>query len=145
MLDGMVAIASGRASAVGELFNEVPDRISDTATLVGLGYAVGGNVTLGFTAACVALFTAYARAMGKVAGARQEFCGPMAKQQRMLVATLVALYCGLTPESWQPRWDVSPSSAGLPTAALVLIIVGGLATAVRRLARIARTLTKGHP
>jgi phosphatidylglycerophosphate synthase len=145
MLDGMVAIASGRASAVGELFNEVPDRISDTATLVGLGYAVGGNVTLGFTAACVALFTAYVRAMGKVAGARQEFCGPMAKQQRMLVATLVALYCGLTPQSWQPRWEVAPASLGLCAAALLLIVVGGIVTAFRRLSRIARTLTKGQP
>src|SRR6266487_5974145 len=27
MLDGMVALASGRASKVGELYNEVPDRI----------------------------------------------------------------------------------------------------------------------
>src|SRR5207247_8844275 len=26
MLDGMVAVASGKASPVGELFNEVPDR-----------------------------------------------------------------------------------------------------------------------
>ena len=99
MLDGMLAIASGQASAVGELYNEVPDRISDAATLVGLGYALGGHVALGFTAACVALFTAYVRAMGKVAGAGQEFCGPMAKPQRMFVATVVALYCGLTPES----------------------------------------------
>jgi len=143
MLDGMVAIASARASAVGELFNEVPDRISDAATLIGLGYAVGGNVALGFTAACVALFTAYVRAMGKVAGAGQEFCGPMAKPQRMFVATVAALYCGLAPADWQPRWELSPSYVGLPAAALLLIIVGGVATAVRRLGRIARTLTKG--
>src|SRR6185437_11072107 len=33
LLDGMVAIESGRASRVGELFNEVPDRVSDAATL----------------------------------------------------------------------------------------------------------------
>src|SRR5262245_9528608 len=38
LFDGMVAIQQGRASAVGELFNEVPDRISDAAILVGLGY-----------------------------------------------------------------------------------------------------------
>jgi phosphatidylglycerophosphate synthase len=144
MLDGMVAIASGQASAVGELYNEVPDRISDAATLVGLGYAVGGNVALGFIAACVALFTAYVRAMGKVAGAGQEFCGPMAKPQRMFVATVVALYCGLTPESWQPRWEMTQPAIGLPAVALLLIIVGGLATAIRRLVRIARTLSKGH-
>src|SRR4051794_29802427 len=37
MLDGMVAIECGRASPVGELYNEVPDRVSDVGTLVGLG------------------------------------------------------------------------------------------------------------
>ncbi len=31
MLDGMVAVVSGRASKVGELYNEVPDRVSDAA------------------------------------------------------------------------------------------------------------------
>jgi phosphatidylglycerophosphate synthase len=143
MLDGMVAIASARASAVGELFNEVPDRISDATTLIGLGYAVGGNVALAFTAACVALFTAYVRAMGKVAGAGQEFCGPMAKPQRMFVATVVSLYCGLAPADWQPRWELSPSPVGLPAAASLLIIVGGVVTSIRRLGRIARTLMKG--
>src|SRR5262245_8294917 len=74
MLDGMVAIESGRASPVGELYNEVPDRVSDTATLVGAGYAVGGDMVLGYAAACVALFTAYVRALGKGAGGPSEFC-----------------------------------------------------------------------
>jgi phosphatidylglycerophosphate synthase len=144
MLDGMVALASGQASAVGELFNEVPDRIADAAILIGLGYAVDGNVPLGFTAACVALFTAYVRAVGKAAGARQEFCGPMAKPQRMFVVTVVALYCGLTPTGWQPRWDVLPAPVGLPAAALALIIVGGVITSVRRLIRIAQNLRKAQ-
>src|SRR5262245_42494369 len=61
MLDGMVAIESRQASAVGELYNEVPDRVSDAATLIGLGYAVGGNPVLGYAAAAVAIFTAYVR------------------------------------------------------------------------------------
>ena len=38
----MVAVASDRTSKLGELFNEVPDGLSDAATLVGLGYAAGG-------------------------------------------------------------------------------------------------------
>jgi phosphatidylglycerophosphate synthase len=83
LLDGMVAIESGKASLVGELYNEVPDRVSDSAILIGAGYAIGGDAILGFAAACVALFTAYVRAMGKAAGAPQEYCGPMAKPQRM--------------------------------------------------------------
>src|SRR5438132_145918 len=48
MLDGMVAVESGVASPVGELYNEIPDRISDAAALIGLGYAAGGSATLGY-------------------------------------------------------------------------------------------------
>src|SRR5438094_9462497 len=44
MLDGMVALASGRASKVGELYNEVPDRISDAAAFLGAGVVWGGTV-----------------------------------------------------------------------------------------------------
>src|SRR5207247_1612290 len=48
MLDGMVAVESGRASRLGELFNEVPDRVSDSAVLIGLGYAHGSEPVLGY-------------------------------------------------------------------------------------------------
>jgi phosphatidylglycerophosphate synthase len=140
LLDGLVAIEHGKASPLGELFNEVPDRISDAATLIGAGFAMGGVPALGYVAACVAIFTAYVRAMGKVAGARQEFCGPMAKQQRMFLVTLAALYCGLAPSSWQPTWG--RFGTGAMSAALVVVIVGGLFTAARRLRRIAAALSR---
>jgi len=136
MLDGMVAVASGRASPVGELFNEVPDRISDAAILIGLGYAAGGDVILGYGAALAAVFTAYVRAMVKVAGARQDYCGPMAKIHRMAIAVVVAVYCGVTPVSWQPAW-------GAARAGLCLILAGCIVTSVRRLGRAATRL--GNP
>jgi phosphatidylglycerophosphate synthase len=142
MLDGMVAIEGGKASPLGELYNEVPDRVSDAATLIGAGYALGGDVALGFLAACVALFTAYVRALGRAAGAPQEFCGPMAKQQRMFTVTILALYCGLAPDPWQPQ---DAAGRGLLAAGLALIVLLGLATALRRLGRIAAHLRKGTP
>ena len=142
MFDGMVAIASQKASPVGELFNEVPDRVSDTAIFIGLGYSFGGNAVLGYAAGCMAIFTAYVRAMGKVAGAQQEFCGPMAKQHRMFVATVLGLYAGLTPANWQPFWNGMGTIFGLSALALVIIIVGGLLTACRRLWRVAQALRK---
>ncbi len=138
VLDGVVAVETGQASAVGQLYNEVPDRISDAAALIGAGYAVGGDVTLGYAAALVALFLAYVRAMGKVAGARQEYCGPMAKPQRMLVVTVAALYCGLTPLDWQ--LTLAWGGWGVMAMGLWIIIIGGLVTSARRLARIAAAL-----
>jgi phosphatidylglycerophosphate synthase len=141
MLDGMVAIEHAGASPVGMLYNEVPDRISDSLILIGAGYAIGGNAILGLLAAITAMFTAYVRAMGKVAGANQEFCGPMAKQQRMALVTAVAIYLAVTPASLHPAWH----GMGLMSAALALIIVGSLVTAWRRLCRISRTLRDQNP
>jgi phosphatidylglycerophosphate synthase len=139
MLDGMVAIASSRMSKTGELYNEVPDRISDAAVFIGAGFAWGGNVTLGYIATILAIFTAYIRAAGKIAGAPNEFCGPMAKQHRMLVITLVCVYAAITPRSWQIV-TFDDSQIGLMTLGLGVIAVGCVITVVRRIARIAHEL-----
>src|SRR5437667_3809321 len=139
MLDGMVALLSGRASKVGELYNEVPDRVSDAAVFIGAGYAWGGNVALGYIATILAIFTAYVRAAGKIAGAPNEFCGPMAKQHRMLVITLIGLYSAVTPSSWQAI-SFNSSKIGLMSLGLAVIIMGSIITVIRRLARIARVL-----
>src|SRR5919198_5465991 len=139
MLDGMVALASGRASKTGELYNEVPDRISDAAVFIGAGFAWGGNVTLGYIATILAIFTAYVRAAGKIAGAPNEFCGPMAKQHRMLVITIACLYSVVVPRSWQ-TFQFDNSNVAVMSLALSVIIVGSLITVIRRLHRIARAL-----
>src|SRR5437773_7576889 len=139
MLDGMVAIASGRTSKTGELYNEVPDRISDAAVFIGAGFAWGGNVALGYIATILAIFTAYVRAAGKIAGAPNEFCGPMAKQHRMLVITLVCVYAAVTPRSWQ-MITLNNSQIGVMTLGLIVIVLGCVITVVRRVARIAHAL-----
>ena len=129
LYDGMVAVLRNVASPVGELFNEVPDPVSDAATMIGFGYAVGSNRLLGLVAALSAVFLAYLRAQGKVAGAHQEFCGPMAKQQRMAAVAIAALVCAVTPAEWKvASWT------------LWLIIAGSLLTALRRLQRIVAAL-----
>jgi len=139
MLDGMVAIASSRTSKAGELYNEVPDRISDAAVFIGAGFAWGGNLTLGYVATILAIFTAYVRAAGKIAGAPNEFCGPMAKQHRMLVITLICVYAAITPRSWQ-MITFNNSQIGLMTLGLVVIVTGCVITVIRRVGRIADAL-----
>jgi phosphatidylglycerophosphate synthase len=139
MLDGMVALASGRTSKIGELYNEIPDRVSDAAVFVGAGFGWGGNIALGYIATILAIFTAYVRAAGKIAGGPNEFCGPMAKQHRMFVITLIALYSAITPRSWQ-MITFKNSQIGLMTFGLVVIIVGCVITVVRRVSRIAHAL-----
>lgn len=137
MLDGMVAVEGGKASKVGEMYNEVPDRLSDTAVLVGLGYAAGGHVMWGYGAALAAMFTAYVRAAGKAAGAPNDFSGPMAKPHRMFLVTLTAIFCGAAPLEWQ---TIPNPPMGVPAAALIAIAAGSILTALRRLWRIGRAL-----
>jgi phosphatidylglycerophosphate synthase len=139
MLDGMVALASGRASKTGELYNEVPDRISDAAVFIGAGFAWGGDITLGYIATILSIFTAYVRAAGKIAGAPNEFCGPMAKQHRMLVITLICLYSAAVPQAWQIL-HFNKIEVGVMSLGLALIVAGCLVTVVRRLNRIADAL-----
>jgi len=144
LLDGMVAIAAGSASPVGELYNEVPDRISDAAVLIGAGYAVGGNITLGYLATCGALLTAYIRAMGKAAGAPQEYCGPMAKPQRMAVLTIAAVVCLFVPMEILTKLQGN-FPGGVMAVALWIVFLGCLFTFIRRLRKTAHFLRKTQP
>jgi phosphatidylglycerophosphate synthase len=84
--------------------------VSDTAALLGLGIAAG-SPAWGLAAALAAMATAYIRALGKSAGAPSDFRGPMAKQQRMALVTLLAPWCALTPLGWQGNLTLWPSSS----------------------------------
>jgi len=87
----------------------------------------------------LSIFTAYIRAAGKIAGAPNEFCGPMAKQHRMFVITLICIYSTFAPRSWQ-MVGFDHSKMGLMTFGLALVIAGSGVTVVRRIARIVRAL-----
>ena len=135
LLDGMVAVHANKASSLGEVFNEVPDRFSDLFILVGLGYAAHGHPTLGALAAAGAILTAYVRAFGASLGLGQDFCGPMAKPQRMFFVSLGAIWVGSAPHAWS-----SLGGYGIPVWVLSLVFVGSLVTVVRRLAHLTRQL-----
>ncbi|MDO4434438.1 MAG: CDP-alcohol phosphatidyltransferase family protein [Alysiella sp.] len=90
LMDGMVAVEGGKKTAIGEIFNEFPDRIADSVLLIATGYACGAG-WLGWLAALLAALTAYIRVFGGSLGFAQSFIGPMAKQQRMAVLTLACV------------------------------------------------------
>jgi phosphatidylglycerophosphate synthase len=140
MLDGMVAVEHGQASPVGALYNDVPDRIADTAILVAAGHAVAAgpwNPALGWACAVMALFTAFVRVLGGSLGTPQFFFGPQSKSQRMAVLTVAALVGAALPSAeWAGR---------ILTLALVVILAGATLTVVRRVRRIARELQSRAP
>lgn len=90
MLDGMVAVAAGKASPRGEILNDLPDRISDVVIFVGVAHSGLMNPILGYWAAIFALLTAYVGMFGQAIGVQREFSGIMSKPWRMVALSLGA-------------------------------------------------------
>jgi phosphatidylglycerophosphate synthase len=137
LLDGLVAVEHGKGSTSGPIWNELPDRIADVILLVAAGYAAGemigkAAVPLGWTAALLAVLTAYIRALGQGLGFPADFRGPMAKPHRMAALTLACLAAAAEP-LW--GWNGQVLAIGL-----ALIILGTAATCVRRTLRLAAAL-----
>lgn len=129
LFDGMVAVEHNRKSVVGGIFNEVPDRISDTLTLFGLAFIVTPfpyGRDLVYLAIALSITTAYIRTLGASLQVGHHFLGPMAKQHRMALVT-----AGCLAHVWYP-----------PVFYYLLMVmnVGLLITCYRRLANIIRLL-----
>jgi phosphatidylglycerophosphate synthase len=136
LLDGMVAVEGGKGSKSGEIYNDFPDRLSDSIILIAAGYAAAaapGAVELGWAAALLAVMTAYVRVLGRSIGSAVYFAGPMAKQHRMAVLTGACIVAGALACFWRGHaWAI--------WAALVVSNVGCVITVVRRLRLIVREL-----
>lgn len=137
MLDGMVALAAGKASRTGEIANELPDRISDVIIFVGAGHSGLCEPLGGYWTAIFALLVAYVGTLGQALGVQREFSGWMSKPWRMVAlhigawVTLGLLwsgeairYSGLTVLDWT----------------YVVIVAGCVQTVWVRLIRIVRAL-----
>ncbi len=131
LLDGMVAFEGGRKTAVGALYNEIPDRIADSVFLVALGHAAG-VAWVGWLAALAAAITAYIRVLGGSLGLPQDFRGPQAKPHRMAVMTAA---CLLAIIEWYWRGELR-----ILQIAVVVIAAGSILTCVTRTRAIARQL-----
>ena len=135
LFDGMVAVEEGLQSKSGEIYNELPDRISDAAILVAAGYStfwIQWEPELGWTCALLSVLTAYVRTLGALAGAGQQFCGPMAKQQRMFIITAAALFTASEVAMHQPNRAMA--------IALSIVACGCIVTIARRTLRVLRAL-----
>ena len=143
LLDGMVAVETRTASPTGELYNEVPDRLSDIVMLIGFGAAVG-EPALGCGAACGAVAVAYVRAQAATAGAGQDYVGPMAKPTRMQLIAVACVFLAFAPTHWhsgfwgtfvEPHHQIVGAERNVFGLLLWIIIVGCGITFARRLFR----------
>jgi phosphatidylglycerophosphate synthase len=138
MLDGMVALASGKASWRGEILNDLPDRISDVLIFAGVAHSGWTHPFLGYWAAIFALLTAYVGMFGQAVGVQREFSGVMSKPWRM-----VTLHTGawLTlGYSWWHQWTLPSTALTILDWACLVVVAGCIETMAVRLRRIMAAL-----
>ncbi len=138
MLDGMVALASGKASPVGEIVNELPDRVSDVLIFAGVAHSGLCEPISGYWAAISALLVAYVGTLGQAVGAHREFSGVMSKPWRM-----VALHVGAWITLGLFWWGDGRIRCGGLTVldwTMLAIVVGCVQTIWVRLNRIVKDL-----
>ena len=131
LFDGMLAIEYEQKSPVGDLYNDVPDRLADLFIYVGAGFSIFGYYYaehLGWLAGSLAITTAYIRVIGKSLGTQTYFSGPMGKQHRtfvIIVGTLLQIGAIAFDKTF-PFIYIS----------LVIIVIGSVITCIRRLIQI---------
>lgn len=138
LLDGMVAIEGGKQTQSGGLFNDAPDRLADSLFLIGAGFATAHiyGIYLGFTAALLAMATAYIRNLAVANGAPWSFKGPMAKPHRMAVLSVAGILSLFVPLFPWLKYSFS--------IALIIICIGCIITCYLRLKDAYDYLEKTH-
>jgi len=132
MLDGMVALASGKASLRGEIVNELPDRVSDILIFVGVAYSNLDNTFIAYWAAIMAIMTAYIGTLGQAVTGKRRFEGLMSKQHRMML---------LVVGSWTAFfWRGMAGGLSVLDWTLIVLVVGCLQTIVVRLMKMLKDL-----
>ncbi len=120
LLDGMVARATGSMHPMGEMWNELGDRLADVLFIGGLAFAPEVDARLVLAAIAAALLSSYAGITSRAAGASRQYGGVMSKPGRMVVLGIAA-----------PVTFVTGSWVWLTVAAIV-ILVGSLITLGQR-------------
>ena len=122
ILDGSVARRTGVSRPIGELWNELGDRVADVLFIGGLGLNPSVDPRLALGAVVAALLASFAGLAARAAGGRRLYLGIMAKPGRMIVLAFAA-----------PAALVTGDGRFL-TAAAVVILIGSLLTLAQRLA-----------
>lgn len=138
MVDGMVALASGKASWRGEILNDLPDRISDVLIFAGVAHSGWMNPFLGYWAAIFALLTAYVGMFGQAVGVQREFSGVMSKPWRMVMLHLgawITLAC-----LWWNDGGLRAANLTIVDWTCAAVVAGCLQTIAVRLKRIMAAL-----
>jgi phosphatidylglycerophosphate synthase len=114
-LDGMVARGLGVSSALGEVRNELLDRLSDAAIFLSLGLSGHGRLELAAIGTAAILVNSYIGILGKAAGSKRVYVGVMGKADRMILVGVagIAAFFGAGSVLWDVVGTVVVAGSGL--------------------------------
>lgn len=137
LIDGLMAVEGGLKTKTGELYNDIPDRLSDSFIFIGIGYSCSQSselsVFFGWLVTVLALLTAYIRVLGASMGAGHFFIGPMAKQHRMATVSLSLVATGF-------EYYFTNMFLFSFFACLIIVCIGCLFTGINRLIKISAVI-----
>ena len=121
LVDGQVARQTGTTHALGEVLNELGDRISDVLFIGGLAFVAVVGPALALSAVIAALLASFVGITARAVAAPRQYGGVMSKPGRMIVLAVAAPLALLLGDAW-------------PLAAAAwLILSGALVTLGQRL------------
>ena len=138
MLDGMVALASGKASWRGEILNDLPDRISDIIIFVSVAHSGLCIPFIAYWTAIFAVLTAYVGMFGQAVGVQREFSGLMSKPWRMVTLHIGAWLAFAF--IWRKGLEVRLGGLRILDWTSLVVIAGCIQTIIVRLRRIMAAL-----
>jgi len=121
LIDGQVARQTGTTHPMGEMLNELGDRIADVLFIGGLAFVPEVGALLALSAAIAALLASYAGITSRAIGAARQYAGVMSKPGRMIALAGAAPLAFVVAAAW-------------PLVVAAWLILGGaLLTLVQRI------------
>lgn len=132
LADGQVARQTGTSHPIGEVANELGDRIADVLFIGGLAFVAEVGPLLALSAAIAALLASYAGIVSRAVGGPRQYGGVMSKPGRMIVLAVAAPLAFVLGAAW-------------PLAgAAWLILAGALVTLAQRVLATRATAEGGN-
>lgn len=132
-MDGVLAIERGDDKKVhGKMVNALPDRYGDLFVLCGIVLSPICRDYIGLLGLCTVVLVSYSGMLGKALGVSWQGHGPLDKVERLFLFMIIAFAQWLGYKHGQPTVMVSSYSLSYLELGMLLFLVLGQITVIRR-------------
>jgi CDP-diacylglycerol--glycerol-3-phosphate 3-phosphatidyltransferase len=130
LIDGNMARRTGKIHPRGELFNELGDRLADTAFLAPVAFLPGASPQIVLLGVLVAVLASYVGITARAAGGERIYRGILSKPGRMALLSVCSLWAFVAGPGNTTAWATFGPVLLLGTS---LTLLERAAIAIRRL------------